>query len=183
MEIKNLPGADPNALSYFIMEAQTNCVVPVRFQALTAEDVPELTNEDWSQAVFAAAWRQYVYSGRVLKLVRVDAEDQRIQGLVYPGILDPSRSFLVESMLETAPFNRIKAPQQNCHGVGRVLVARLIVESVYSGGQGRVVVQPRTGTDAFYTAIGFMALPASRRYILNTERAALLLQSVCADRE
>jgi hypothetical protein len=179
LEIEDLPGADPNTLPYFITEAQTSRVIPVRFEALTAEDVPELTNEDWVQAVFAAAWRQYVYGERVLKLVCVAAEDQRIQGLLHLGSLDTSRVFLIESLLETAPFNRSNTSQQNYNGVGRVLVARLVVESVQIGGHGRVVVQPRSGTASFYETIGFKALPAKRRYILDTAQAKLLLESVC----
>ena len=101
-----MPSADPNALRYFIIEAQTGRSVSVRFEPLTVTDVPELSNEDWVQAVFAPTWQRLVYKEHVYKLMRTDELGKRIQGLVHVGVAAPGGTYLTKSLLEAAPFNQ-----------------------------------------------------------------------------
>ena len=124
-------------------------------------------------------WLQLAGEPGVFKLIRTDLQDKRIQGLLHVGALDPTGAFVMDSLLEASPFNRSGASQPEYYGVGSVLAARLAAESILLGGQGRVVVQPRTGTAPFYKRIGFRVFsPASQRYILSVEQAALLMQKV-----
>lgn len=149
---------DANTRPYFITDAETGSIVPVHFAPLLAEDAAELKNEDWSQAIFALNWLQLVGSKRVLKLIADDTEDQRIQGILHLGEVEPNDIFLMNSLLEAAPFNQHWYTRRAYHGVGRVLVARLVAKSILLGGQGRVLVQARPGTEDFYKALGFKSV-------------------------
>lgn len=180
MQPEDLPGTDPNTLPYFITEAQTGHRVPARFEPLTSQDTAELNNEDWTQAAFAPTWLQLVHSEHVYKLMRVAEQDRRIQGLIHVGMISPGITYLANSLLEAAPFNQRHKNLREYIGVGRVLVARLAAESFTQGRQGRVLVHPRSGTEGFYTSLGFYALlPRKRNYVLDEEPAATLLRSVC----
>lgn len=183
MQPEDLPGTDANTLPYFITEAQTGHRVPAHFEPLTPNDAAELNNEDWATAQFSSTWKQYVQAERVYKLVRVDFEDQRIQGLAHVGKIEQGSIYLKKSLLEAAPFNQHGNKFQVYRGVGRVLIARLVAESVLLGGQGRVSVRPRTGVENFYQAMGFEpVLPLKRNYALNAEEAAALLNAACSMR-
>ena len=184
MQAEDLPGINPNTLPYFITEPQTSRRVPARFEPLTSGDAVELNNEDWTQATFAPTWLQFVHKEDVYKLVRVDEQDRRIQGLIHVGVVPPGRTYLAKNLLEAAPFNQRHKNMREYQGIGRVLVARLVAESVIQGWQGRVRVRPRSGTVEFYTSLGFYPLePLKRDYVLDEEPAEVLLRSVCLKME
>lgn len=130
--------ANPNSLPYFIMEAGTGRVVSVRFEKLTPADAVELNSREWSASVFQDVWRQAFADDKMLKLIR--EEDAVIQGLVHLGQPEVN-GFLRKSLLETAPFNQYGTGARQHLGAGRVLVARLVVESLTQGLQGRVAVR------------------------------------------
>lgn len=155
MEITQLPGSDLDTLPFYITASQSGRTVPVRFAPLAPEDADELTSELWRQAVFSDVWPQFIGDETTRKLVCTQNEDLRIQGLVRFGSVTRSGGLLKHNLLEAAPFNQHNTSVQQYRGVGRVLVARLVAESVAQGGEGRVAVSPRRGTEPFYLAIGF----------------------------
>jgi hypothetical protein len=166
LERDELPGTNPNTLPYFISETQTGLRILVRFAPLTAADEAELRGMDWSQAVFRDIWPELVNDSNTFKMLCVNSHDTRIQGMVRLGQYAPVSGLLKKSLLEAAPFNRYGRSTQSYHGVGRVLVARLVIESVWQGGQGRVVVTPRPGSEVFYHTLGFRRSP---KMILDSE--------------
>ena len=174
MNPDDLPGTDPNTLPYFITEAHTGRVVPVRFEWITPADQAELRNEDWQQAVFRDVWPELINDATTLKLVCVSGEDARIQGMILVGRVTRYGTWLKKNLLEAAPFNQHGRQVQIYRGVGRVLVARLIAESVLQGGQGRVLVKPRKRAKAFYRVLGFKEQQDFRLGIMEAET---LLQS------
>ena len=175
MELADILKSDPHTLPYFITEVQTGDKVPVRFEPLALDDIVELQGAVWSRAVFASVWQHYAGDVRTYKLVCKEGGDRRIQGIVRIGSIAPHGRLLKTSLLETASFNRKEHPARVFRGVGRVLVARLAVESILQGGQGRVVVRPREGTASFYLALSFIK---NNSYVLNATNAQMLLNSV-----
>ncbi len=174
--------ADPNTLPYFITETRTGGVVPVRFEPLTPDDDAELKGDRWSAAVFKDVWPSYAHIPNTFKLVCVQDAASDIHGLVHVGKIMTASRFLKKSLLETAPSNQHQTSQPRYRGVGRVLIARLVVESYLQGGQGKVMVRPRPGTEPFYRALGFTPAPRlPRRYILDPAAAETLLQKTLLD--
>ena len=172
MELADLLNADPNTLPYFITEVQTRRKVLVRFEPLAPDDDAELRGSVWSQSIFAAVWQHYMGDGRTYKLVCIEEADKRIQGIVCVGSIAQNATLLRENLLESAPFNQKTYRSQEYRGVGRVLVARLVVESYLQGGKGRVAVKPRQGTERFYMTIGFRK---QGNFILEIAEAQTLL--------
>ena len=179
MEIDELVGADPNTLPYFVVEARTGKKVAVRFAPVTAADEFELRGEDWSQAVFRDVWPALVGEPNTFKLARIDGENVRIEGMVRIGRMTRWGGTLQESLLEAAPSNRHIQQQPLYRGIGRVLVARLVVESILHGGQGRVAVHARTGTEAFYRRLGFQEAPVMR---LRADDAGIVVRAALYER-
>ena len=178
MEIDELVGADPNTLPYFVVEARTGKRVAVQFASVTVADEAELRGEDWSQAVFRDVWPALVRDLNTFKLMRV-GEDSRIQGMVRVGDFVHRFRLLKKSLLEAAPFNRHGQGPRQYQGVGRVLVARLVAESLAQGGRGRVLVSARPGTQAFYASLGFENPPNPPKMAIDDEdRIRELMQSV-----
>jgi len=177
LEFALLLTADPNTLPYFISDTQGGNVVPVCFRPLTPDDDTELRGEKWSAAVFAEVWLNYVHIPNTFKLVCLQDSASDIQGIVHVGKIMTTSRFLKKSLLETAPSNQHQAPHPRYSGIGRILIARLVVESYLRGGQGRIMVRPRPGTEPFYRALGFTPAPRlPRRYLLDTPEAEVLLQ-------
>ena len=174
MQPEDLPGADPNTLPYFITEAQTGSRVPARFEPLTLQDAAELNNEDWQNAVFKHVWPQLLTDENTFKLVCVSSTDTRIQGVAHVGSVLWAGGLLEKSLLETAPFNLYGQSMQTYQGTGRALVARLVVGSILQGGQGRVGVVPRPGSEAFYQRLGFQP---GKTFRLSSINAQALLQT------
>jgi hypothetical protein len=168
---------DPNSLPYFVKETLAGGVVPVRFEPLAPYDEAELRGQRWSKAVFSEVWPKYVHIHNTFKLVLVQETQKDILGLVHVGRVMPASRFLKKSLLETVPSERYQALRSHYRGVGRVLIARLIVESYLQGGQGNVMVRPRPGTEPFYSALGFTPAPRlPRLYTLGAFEAETLLQ-------
>ena len=177
LEIVSLLTADPNTLPYFVTEMRTGSIMPVRFEPLTPDDDVELRGERWSGAVFADVWPSYAHIPNTFKLVCVQNAVSDIQGIVHVGNIMTAGRFLKKSLLETVPSNQHQASQPDHKGIGRVLIARLVVESYLQRGQGKVMVRPRPGTELFYRALGFTPAPRlPRRYILDRSEAEALLQ-------
>ena len=161
-------------MGYFITEASTNAPILVQFAPLTLADEAELRGADWQQAIFRDVWPNLTQDSNTFKLVRVGGENACIQGLLRVGRLIRTGGLLKKSLLETASFNRRGQDKRLYSGVGRVLVVRLVVESVLQGGQGRVAVSARRGTEAFYRGLGFRGTPIMR---LSAEDAETVLRT------
>lgn len=190
MKLAELLSRNPDTLPYFITETQSGNPIPVRFEQLTEEDRAELQGEVWAGAVFAAVWPQFIGDEQTRKLVCVSPLEARIQGLVRIGKVASGSGVLTKSLLATALFNRqemqwqktglpipLVTRQQQYRGVGRVLVARLVVESYRQGGTGKVRVHARPGVELFYRKIGFRNVPhLSHDFVLDEADAETLLQ-------
>ena len=180
-ELESWLAADPNALPYFITDAVTGGLVLVRFASLTTSDTAELRGEHWSEAVFRDVWPSYANDGQTLKMVCINETNAGIQGLVRLGQIAVAGNFLRKSLLEAAPFNRRDAETPHYQGVGRILVARLVVESYHQGAQGRVLVETRREAEGFYRRLGFSGLPYGTKQLkMYQAEARQLLQSVLA---
>lgn len=180
MELADILVSDLNALPYFITEAQTGQTVPVRFEPLALDDISELQSDTWNQAVFSAVWQNYAGDTRTYKLVCTAENGTRIQGITRLGKVLQFGGLLEKSLLETAPFNRTQSSQRQYRGVGRVLIARLVVESHFLGARGKVRVKPRRGTEAFYEVLGFRKFAGDYKYmeLYPSEAEQLLNQSL-----
>lgn len=181
LELDALLAADPNTLPYFITAAGTGRIVPVQFASLAASDTAELDGANWKEAVFRDVWPVYVGDGQTLKLVCTNEADAAIQGLVRPGQVIGNSGFLRKSLLESAPSNRHMTAIPQYRGVGRVLVARLIVESYRQGTGGRVQIVARPGSEGFYRALGLRESPrlaSVQTYFVTEDRAFALLKNV-----
>ena len=111
-----------------------------------------------------------------MKLVCREGQDTTIQGIVHIGKIVFFGGPLRKSLLEAAPCNRKETESQRYRGVGRILVARLVVESFQQGGQGRVIVVPRKEIIPFYSKLRFTFSPFSKHeMILDVEPAQELL--------
>ncbi len=181
LELDVLLTADPNMLPYFVTEAATGDKISVQFAILGASDIAELHGENWNEAVFRDVWPVHAAEGQALKLVCANQVDTAIQGLVRLGNATFAGNFLRKSLLETAPHNRHDIGTPRYRGVGRVLVARLVVESYRQGAQGRVLVETRREAEGFYRRLGFSGLPYGAKQLkLYQAEARQLLQSVHA---
>ena len=165
-----------------------NSSIPVRFEPLVEDDKIELDGPGWSEqhspipAVFAAVWPAHIGDRQTFKLVCVQRRDsnvhseyQRIQGLVRIGTVERRGGFLTGSLLETAPLNRWQLHDRRYSGVGRVLVARLIVDSYLQEGHGKVLVRATPRAATFYTEIGFKAVAPLGYFALSEDGARNLL--------
>lgn len=86
---------------------------------------------------------------------------------------------LPKSLLESAPFNRRDVGTPRYKGVGRVLVARLVIESYHQEAQGRLLVETHREAEGFYRKLGFSGLPYGiKQFKLYQLEARQLLQSV-----
>jgi hypothetical protein len=174
----NLSGRDPNDLPYFVSD-RLGSRIEVCFQMLDESERERLRGPEWKGAVFHEVWPKLIGDKKTLKLVRKEDPSNRIEGMIRLGdVLGPGRH-LRHSLLESAPPNRAGLAQRELFGVGRVLVARLIIESVLAGGTGRVLVHPRPGTEPFYRHLGFYKRPGSVwTMVINPATATQILLSV-----
>ena len=178
-ELDGWLAADPNTLPYFVTEAATGDRLPVQFASLIDSDIAELLEATWIDAVFRDVWPVHATEGQALKLARVNGADTAIQGLIRLGNAAVAGNFLRKSLLETAPHNRRDAVTPRYRGVGRVLVARLVIESYRQGAQGRVLVETQREAEGFYRRLGFIGLPYGAKILkLYQAEARQLLQSV-----
>lgn len=175
---------NPDELPYYVLEGER----PVRvwFTLLEAGD-EDYINEWWKASIYFAVWQQValheVAQPTSLKLVVADEQETQILGLLRMGggtsmqVTNGKRN--TQSLLETAPRLRYASRQREYRGVGKVLVARLIAESIVRGKGGALIVTPRPQTYSFYRHLGFK--PSSRdvnRFFVREGAGMQLLQSV-----
>jgi hypothetical protein len=185
---ENAPAGNPSrsgsgfdSLPYFIRDARTNRQVPVCFEPMTRDTVPELEKSHWMEIWDELFWAR---AGPMWKLVCAECSDGRLQGLVLFGSVRSPGEPVRASVLEAAPHNRYGASNRQHCGVGKVLVARLIVESQQRGGNGTVLGTPPPGATAFLKRIGFREIPSLKSgnglfpHYLDREAAEGLLKSV-----
>lgn len=181
---------NPDQLPYYIIES--GHAVQVRFAPLSVEDKAHL-KEMWSGSVYAAVWQhlvEYEVTRRsTLKLVSRDDRDERIFGLLCIGTDVAVRALPggvhMPSVLETAPQLRYQheEAQREISGTGRVLVARLIAESVQRGHGGALIVSPRPQAIRFYRHLGFEPLNRDPKlFFIREEAAQQLLQDAVTRR-
>ena len=176
--------SDPDTLPYFVIEVQTERIVSVTFKEVTEADAVNLESAEWQNAVYRDNWLQYVryepFRPSIRKLVLMDEEDGAIQGIVRLGEVEKRGGFLRHSLLEAAPRNVHNALGRRYRGVGRVLVARLSVESYAAHQQGRLEITRGTSAPPkFYSDLGFsQRKPSKEQYLLLEREARNLLQSV-----
>lgn len=80
------------------------------------------------------------------------------------------------SLLEANPVYRYGSVQRRYRGIGRVLVARLVVESQLQGAQGRLFIRPVEESRPFYTRLGFLTVPRQPYMRLRVQEAEILLR-------
>lgn len=194
-EIARLLERDLNTLPYIVTEVATGRVIPVCFEPLVEADKRELDGPVWSgqtspiPAVFAPVWPAYIDDKQTFKLVCIrrrdkkrQGENQQIQGIVRIGSVEREGGFLKLSLLETAPFNRWEYQERRFSGVGRVLVARLVMESYRQGGRGKVLVSATRYAVNFYPAVGFKSVASPLNFVLDEAGAETLIARVFVNR-
>lgn len=183
-ELEQYQKADTETLSYFLTEAATGRTRVACFEPLTARDIPELQSEAWTTARFKDVWIEWVDEEHTFKLVVREDDQKQIQGLVRLGEVSRvnySGRVLRDSLLETAPCNRYQALQRQYQGAGRVLVARMVVESYVQGGSGQLLVRPVAGSLPFYHSLGFENVRHTPYCMLKEADARVLLTQSLAD--
>ena len=151
----------------------------VCFEPLTAEDSYALNGDDWKGARFSDVWKEWATHNLLLKLVLCDGNDDTILGIVRLGSarrISGGATILRDSLLETAPALQFRAGGRQYRGIGRVLVARLVVESKAQGAEGRVLVVPVHGSSAFYHTLGFRESRVKGEFRLQVQEAEALLK-------
>ena len=113
----------------------------------------------------------------------MDGQDDFIFGLLRMGVSLSARTvhgkLNTGSVLETAPHLRYHIRERRYQGVGKVLVARLIAESILRGYGGALIVSPRPQAIPFYLHLGFQPFSRdARRFYNRKETGSQLLQSV-----
>ena len=174
MRLEDVLDQDPDQLSYAV--TGPDCRLPVRFELLTAADALVLWGPSWAHAVFQAVWlNAAIAEFGALKVVAPADHDAGVLGLVLPGTIKKLRGPLEDSLLETAPELRYGNPARSYRGVGRVLVARLVAESIVKGGGGAIRVRVRPGMGSFYTRLGFRSIPGTPYFMVLPSAQALRL--------
>lgn len=180
---------DPDNLPYFVLSGGQP--LRVRFTPLEAEDAHRIA-ETWSGAIYFSVWEEVASDPATrqttLKLIAADSSDDRILGLLrmashvsmrfYSGGLKPL------SVLETAPSFQHRRQDRRVTGAGKVLVARLIAESVLRGGEGKLIESLRPQSIPFYLHLGFQRDRRNPRlYVISREDGIDLLRSVLQQEE
>lgn len=149
-----LQNADPDNLPYFVLDSERNRI-RVCFRQLDDGDVEALRGTDWRGAVFRDVWLSLAGRIPMLKLVRSNDSADEILGLLKLGKLDRPGGPLRFSLLEVAPSDQATNAMRIIRGIGTVMIARLVAQSVTEGGSGKIIVVYRPGTAGFYKHIGF----------------------------
>jgi hypothetical protein len=169
---------DWNNRRYFARRQSTNEIVGLCFRPFGVEDIPKLTGPKWTPSVFGDWWMDTATNDlrrqHLLKLVRSGSPPSEvIEGLLY---MEDGPEWPKNSILEAANSHRFGAIDRELIGVGRVLIARIVAESVGRGLQGGFFVEIASDATAFYETIG--ARVAGHRAFFSRPVAALLYQSV-----
>ena len=101
-------------------------------------------NDVWRNSIYFAVWQQItqheVGQRTSLKLVVAENQDKQILGLLRMGdniaIRALSGKLNTQSVLETARCLRHLSKAREYQGIGKVLVPRLIAESIWQGQGG-----------------------------------------------
>ena len=163
---------------YYVYDSIVGRDVQVRFEPLTDADRGHLNGPEWLGARFGDVWLESAGRGVALKLTLRDGSAKPVLGVVRLGIAPSTnghKGALRSSVLETAPAHRFGAVARRYRGVGRVLVARLIVESKAQCANGRILLRPARGSVTFYRSIGFLDSPMRPYLRLEPEDADALL--------
>jgi GNAT superfamily N-acetyltransferase len=168
-----------DSLRFLAYDVSTGQPTALRFLPLEPADAEELSGESRRESILRDIWlRAAETSGYAWKLQSVSG-GRRVEGLLRLGSAAEGDRFLSGSLLESAPRNRLASPQRRLRGVGTVLVAALVLESIRQGAEGRVVVASRGPAVDFYLRVGFLRVPGSRtRLRLGSASAERVLRSV-----
>lgn len=164
---------------YFVTDAAEQ-QVKVCFETLTANDSATLEGDDWQGARFGDVWKEWAEHEVALKLTLCSGEVKPILGVLKPGTaaeIYGGAIILRDSWLETAPVYRHDTEGRRYRGIGRILVARLIVESKKQGAGGHVLVSPTKDSIPFYRRLGFEESRIKYHLRLNVQEAELLLKT------
>ncbi len=162
---------------YFVTDA-TGQQVKVCFEPLTSKDSNALNGDDWQGARFGAVWKVWAEHDIALKLTLCNDDGKPVLGIVRLGTvqrIDGAAGSLCDSLLEASPVYRFGAAVRRYCGIGRVLVARLVVESKAQGAEGRLRIRPAEGSIPFYQRLGFISASGTPFYVLKTQKAEELL--------
>jgi hypothetical protein len=153
---------DPGELTFAVREVLTGREVLARFSELTPADGSALVSDGWSEREFSYAWRSWSnIPGGALKAELLLSKNEGILG----------------SLLATAPRHQYGSDLRLFAGIGRVLVARLVVGALKLGGTGALRVQVRPERRQFYSVLGFRSVLNSPRMLLSRDGAIKLLES------
>ena len=179
MDLSQTVGLDRNTLPYFVFDKIQGSDAAVRFAPFTVSDQTELSGPSWASSLFSQTWAGFAGDSQTLKLVKindkVNDKGQDIDGIVRLGAVPLGSRGLRNSLLEAAPVHRF-APHsgRQLSGVGRVLLARLVVECYHSGGSGALFVRAHAGAVDFYKAMGCRQLKNSTEFLLPSSSAEAL---------
>ena len=164
---------------YFVTDTAGQ-IIAVCFEPLTADDTHALNGDDWRGARFGAVWKEWAAHNLALKLVRCDSSDPSLFGIVKLGTaaqITVGATILRDSLIETAPAHQFGTAGRRYRGIGRILIARLVMESKAQGANGRVLVLPVEGSTPFYLALGFQVSRIKYRLRLEEREAETLLKT------
>lgn len=164
---------------YFLFDTVVGEEIAVCFEPLTEADHPALESEDWRGARFLDVWKESIGHDIALKLTLCEGEDKSLFGILRLGnTLRTSghAGALKGSLLETAPVYRHSMTGRRYHGIGRVLVARLVMESKAQGAAGRLRIRAARDSEAFYEKLGFIRTRETAIFVLEANKAEELLR-------
>ena len=165
---------------YTITDTRQNVKVNACFEPLTASDNEALKGEDWQAARFGDVWKELAQREVAQKLTLCDGDERPVLGLVQIGTVQRTNGgekMLRDSLLEAALVHRHGTAQRRYSGIGRVLIARLIVESKAQGAEGRLLVRPVPSSVPFYRKLGFQEARIPLYFRLAVREAEALLQA------
>ncbi len=153
-----------------------------------AEQIHEWRSYVQSQAPilrvrFASVWQDCLSRGdssvETLAVTRDAAE-----GILRVGQVVENDHALSDSLLESAPWNRGRAPQRRYRLAGTMLVLRLVEASMKAGAAGRVRVTATGDVEPFYAGLGFHVCRRPRKCAImevDPRQAARLVKRVRAE--
>ena len=169
---------------YTITDTRSNAKVNVCFEPLTENDAAVLKGEDWQTARFREVWKAFAEHAVAQKLTWCDGEEKPLLGLVHIGTVrkrDTEVRALCDSLLEAAPVYCFGAEGRRYRGIGRVLVARLVIASKELGAEGRLLVRPAPLSLPFYQTLGFREARIPDYFRLGRREAGVLLQECTSE--
>ena len=163
---------------YYVNDTVADTRIEVRFETLLPHDIEILDGDDWIGSRFGEVWKMRTGRPGTLKLVSCSEVKTQILGILSHGIVQIRRDGLRNSLIEVCPAHKFGSEARRYSGLGSVLVARLVIESMEQGGEGRLLIRPVVSSKGFYKRLGFtksLVVPYLR---LQTAQASVIIENV-----